>query len=49
MNFSDFDPICIFITIDFRENLQEYFFVLKQFLIIKTIGKNAKYLINLIF
>ena len=42
MNFSDFDPICIFLTIDFCENLQEYFFVWNQFLIIKTIRKNAK-------
>ena len=27
MNFCDFDSICIFLTIDFRKNLQEYFFV----------------------
>ena len=25
-----FDPICIFLTIDFCENLQEYFFCLKS-------------------
>ena len=35
-----FDPICIFLTIDFCENLQEYFFVQNQFLIIKIIKKN---------
>ena len=35
------DPtICIFLTIDFCENLQEYFFVQNQFLIIKIIKKN---------
>ena len=42
MNFGAFDPICIFLTIDFCENLHEYFFVWNQLLIIKTIGKNAK-------
>ena len=35
-----FNPICIFLTIDFCENLQEYFFVQNQFLIIKMIKKN---------
>ena len=31
------DPtICIFLTINFYENLQEYFFVQKQFLITKN-------------
>ena len=40
--FCDFDPICIFLTIDFCENLQEHFFVWNQFLFIKTIRKNAK-------
>ena len=39
-----FDPICIFLTIDFCKNLHEYFFVWNQFLIIKTIRKNAKIL-----
>ena len=29
------DPICIFLTVDFCENLQEYFFVRNQFLIVK--------------
>ena len=42
MTFCDFDPICIFLTIDFCENLHEYFFVWNQFLIMKTIRKNAK-------
>ena len=42
MNFGAFDPISIFLTIDFCENLQEYFFGWNQLLIIKTIGKNAK-------
>ena len=42
MNFRDFDPICIFLTIDFCENLQEYIFAWNQFLFIKTIRKNAK-------
>ena len=32
--------ICIFLTIDFCENLHEYFFVQSQFLIIKIIKKN---------
>ena len=36
------DPTCIFLTIDFCENLQEYFFVWNQFLIIKYEEKNAK-------
>ena len=36
--------ICNFLTIDFYENLQEYFFVQNQFLIIKTEEKNAKIL-----
>ena len=40
--FCDFDPICIFLTIDFCENLQEHFFVWNQFLFIKRIRKNAK-------
>ena len=39
-----FDPICIFLTIDFCENLQEYFFVRNQFLFIKIIKKNTKIL-----
>ena len=30
------DTICIFLTIDFCENLLEYFFVRNQFLIIKN-------------
>ena len=30
------DPICIILTINFCENLQEYFFVQNQFLIIKN-------------
>ena len=34
-----FDPICIFLNIDFCENLQEYFFVQNQFLILKIIKK----------
>ena len=42
MTFCDFDPIYIFLTIDFCENLHEYFFVWNQFLIMKTIRKNAK-------
>ena len=40
----DFDPICIYLSIDFCENLYKYFFVWNQFLIIKTIRKNAKIL-----
>ena len=36
--------ICNFLTIDFYENLQEYFFVQNQFLIIKNEEKNAKIL-----
>ena len=35
-----FDPICNFLTIDFCENLQDYFFVQNKFLIIKIINKN---------
>ena len=42
MKFDAFDPICIFLTIDFCENLHEYFFVWNHFLIIKTIRKKAK-------
>ena len=38
MNFGAFDPI----SIDFCENLLEYCFVWNQFLIIKTIRKNAE-------
>ena len=38
------DPICIFLTIDFCENLQEYFFVRNQFLIIKNEEKNSEIL-----
>ena len=30
------DPICTFLTIDFCENLHEYFFVRNQFLILKN-------------
>ena len=37
-----FYPIYIFLTIDFCENLQEYFFVRNQFLIIKIMKKNAQ-------
>ena len=37
-----FKYVCMFLTIDFCENLHEYFFVWNQFLIIKTIRKNAK-------
>ena len=39
------DPICIFLTIDFCENLHEYFFVRNQFLTIKSEKnyKNIKY------
>ena len=37
-----FKYVCIFLTIDFCENLHEYFFVWNQFLFIKTIRKNAK-------
>ena len=33
------DPICIFLTIDFWEILQEYFFVQNQFLFIKNENK----------
>ena len=33
------DPICIFLTIDFWEILQEYFFVQNQFLFIKNKNK----------
>ena len=39
MNFSygdEFIHMCNFLTINFYENLQEYFFVQKQFLIIKN-------------
>ena len=36
-----FDPICIFLTIDFSENLYEYFFVWNQFLNIKIMKKIA--------
>ena len=39
-----FDTICIFLTIDFCENLQEYFFVRNQFLLIKIIKENTKIL-----
>jgi hypothetical protein len=31
------DPICISLTINFCENLQEYYFVRNQFLIIKNV------------
>ena len=48
MNFGAFDPICIFLTIDFCENLQEYFFVWNHFLIIKTIRRKAKILYKFI-
>jgi len=34
--------ICNFLTIDFYENLHEYFFVQNNFLIIKNEEKNAK-------
>ena len=39
------DANCIFLTIDFCENLQEYFSVWNQFLIIKNDknNKNIKY------
>ena len=33
--FLNIDPICNFLTIIFYENLQEYFFVQNQILIIK--------------
>ena len=39
-----FDPICIFLTIDFCKKLQKYFFVQNQILIIKNDEKNAKIL-----
>ena len=39
-----FDPFCIFLIIDFCENLQEYFFVGNNFLIIKIIKKNSRIL-----
>ena len=35
------DPICIFLTIDFWEILQEYFFVQNQFLILKMIKEKC--------
>ena len=35
-----FDLMRIILTIDFCENLQEYFFVQNQFLIIEIIKKN---------
>ena len=35
-----FNPICTFLTIDFCENLQEYFLFRNQFLIIKNEEKN---------
>ena len=38
-----FDPIFIFLTIDFCENLQEYFFVQNRLLIIKN-DKNLQLL-----
>ena len=42
-----FNPICTFLTIDFCENLQEYFLFRNQFLIIKNEEKkNAKVLNN---
>ena len=44
MKIDAFDPICIFLTIDFCENLHEYFFVRNQFLTIKIMMKNAKIL-----
>ena len=34
--FLKFNPICNFLTINFYENLQEYFFVHNQFLILKN-------------
>ena len=37
MKLGDFDPISIFLTIDFCENLQECFFAQNQFLIVKRI------------
>ena len=39
-----YDPICIFLTINFCENLHEYFFVRNHFLFIKIIKKNTKIL-----
>ena len=39
-----YPTICIFLTINFCENLQEYIFVCNQFLIIKIMKKNAKIL-----
>ena len=36
--------LCNFLTIDFGENLQEYFFVWNQFLIIKNELKNSEIL-----
>ena len=39
------DPICNFLTINFCENLQEYFFVRKQFFIIN----NEKYTKNIYY
>ena len=35
--FLKFNPICNFLTINFYENLHEYFFVHNQFLIMKMI------------
>ena len=35
--------LCNFLTIDFGENLQEYFFVQNQFLIIKNEEKMIRY------
>ena len=39
-----FDPIFFFLTIDICKNLQEYFFVRNQFLILKNEEENAKIL-----
>ena len=49
MNKMVFNPVCIFLTIVFCENLQEYFFVQNQFLILKITKKMLKYYINVIF
>ena len=40
--------ICNFLTIDFGENLQEYFFVQNQFLIIENELKNCE-ILNLFY
>ena len=43
------DPVCYFLTINFCENLLEYFFVQNHFLIIKKLKKDKTTLTSILF